>query len=579
MLLAGLDASAQIDFDGMLAATADSPPRDRMLEQRIANRIAEYYSRDLFLVHAWADPEEARELNERNMVLPGMPLQLTDDNLPIEPDAARGPRTLLLYLDTSFTPSDVRFVEVLLRGIDSWDQSRGDKVELIPIVFPRKKDWTDWLKELPKSVATPQPAPQQPNYPVYLPSPEKEEPAPAPISAETIPIWQWALLIGGLIILIGIFVLLGMWIQKRSTQELIRLATQPQQRPEVFSLHPEPKTDTVSTAEPVVVNTSGWEPHAARDFVISQTIGEPARTAKILEGWSRQGEEGLKRAAASLAASNDQLLLLMRGKMDTTAETAISQELQPLRTQQKEQFADALIALANALSYQGRDLEPVNHFGFLSQLDDQSLMHLFKEEAPRLVALLIAQLPIDQAKRLLRQFDAPTRSQVLVNLGSISQLPLSLYQEIGQHFARKAMEVRRLQGLPFDGQQVLVQLLENFDEDEQNNIIEHMAISDPQQAETTNKRLVRFSRLRDYPANVLQKAWLEVDTELMVHALAGLDKQIARHVLSTRAKRERDLILSELENEADISPALTSKARKHMLTLLKNYLKEQQWSA
>jgi flagellar motor switch protein FliG len=204
-------------------------------------------------------------------------------------------------------------------------------------------------------------------------------------------------------------------------------------------------------------------------------------------------------------------------------------------------------------------------FGFISQLNDIQLFKLIEGDKPELSSVLFAQLPDERKLKVMELLDEVERGELLLKLTDMSRLPLSVIREIGQRYAKKAKEMAGLYNIDIDGIGAIINTLDELDEHKQKEILETMLQNDLNKGQIVESKFIGFFNIHKLEVDILQNAFMDLETDTLLNALYGADKKTIEAVLNTRPPREGEMIKSELESGRTVSNSARSMARKEML--------------
>jgi flagellar motor switch protein FliG len=161
--------------------------------------------------------------------------------------------------------------------------------------------------------------------------------------------------------------------------------------------------------------------------------------------------------------------------------------------------------------------------------------------------------------------DEVERGELLLKLTDMSRLPLSVIREIGQRYAKKAKEMAGLYNIDIDGIGAIINTLDELDEHKQKEILETMLQNDLNKGQIVESKFIGFFNIHKLEVDILQNAFMDLETDTLLNALYGADKKTIEAVLNTRPPREGEMIKSELESGRTVSNSARSMARKEML--------------
>ena len=94
--------------------------------------------------------------------------------------------------------------------------------------------------------------------------------------------------------------------------------------------------------------------------------------------------------------------------------------------------------LSEDVGQNGTDGNAIHPFDFLKDLTDEQLFALVNKEEPPVIAMTLAQLEPEKRMEVVNKFDATLKGQVLVELGSLDNIPLEGVIEVGARLKEKS---------------------------------------------------------------------------------------------------------------------------------------------
>ncbi len=99
--------------------------------------------------------------------------------------------------------------------------------------------------------------------------------------------------------------------------------------------------------------------------------------------------------------------------------------------------------LSEDVGQNGADGNAIHPFEFLKDLTDEQLFALVNKEEPPVIAMTLAQLEPEKRMEVVNKFDATLKGQVLVELGSLDDVPLEGVIEVGARLKEKSTYLPR----------------------------------------------------------------------------------------------------------------------------------------
>lgn len=483
-----------------------------------------------------------------------------------------------IIVDTTYANTDIDFINSLVRSIIPIDETKGDVVKIKRSVFPKDKE--DLFAG--GAGANTRPALPTPNYiPEVRNDNSREEPANTePVKAETDNTLLYVfviLLILCLIIIVFVTYLLyrkSRDPEKKTKNEDPKLLNNPNANGQELSvIYPNGNGPDGNNSSYQTEDIINYEFN--RQHVITSVISNPKEVAGMIEAWMMTNpEEGRIRAANALSAVNPKLLNFLRPFMAESVYNELNQAVSnhQLKShndkyQEARDFSKELLSL-NAEPDRNEDL-----FEFLNQITDSQIIHMLKEEDDNLSAILLAQLESKRTKNVLGMIEINRRSSILMKMSKIDFISSSIYREVATYFSKKAIDVKGMKNVAFDGLQSILDILDQMQDEDQDQLISSIASQDLELANNIKQQFVGFKNVVYLTDLQLETALRDIDTNTIVAALTGLSNHVQNKVISQRAPREQSLIKSELESGNAVTPEERDHARKIIIDSIRKTLK------
>lgn len=480
-----------------------------------------------------------------------------------------------VIVDTTYSNSDIDFVNSLVRSVIPIDEGKGDVVKIKRSIFPKDKE--DLLNRVgantPPSLAPSYIPPQREPEPTNASANKSNEPQKAETDNTLLYVFV-VLLILCLIIIVFVTYLLYRKSKEGGQQadEEMKLLKAKNGGQELSVIYPNgggPDGSANYQTEDII----NYEFN--RQHVITSVISNPKEVAGMMEAWMLTNpDEGRLRAANALSAVNPKLLNFLRPFMSENVYAELNQTISnhQLKShndkyQEARDFSKELLSL-NAEPDRNEDL-----FEFLNQISDSQIIHMLKEEDDNLSAILLAQLESKRSKNVLGMIEINRRSSILMKMSKIDFISSSIYREVAGYFSKKAIEVKGMKNVAFDGLQAILDILDQMPDEDQDQLISSIASQDLELANTIKQQFVGFKNVVYLTDLQLEMSLRDIDTATIVYALTGLSNHVQNKVISQRAPREQSLIKSELESGNAVSPEERDAARKIIIDSIRKTLK------
>lgn len=478
-----------------------------------------------------------------------------------------------VIVDTTYSNSDIDFINSLIRSIIPIDETKGDVVKIKRSVFPKGQESLADKSNVQAAIPAPNylPAPREPERaatPVV--APEKEEKA-----ADNTLLYVFVVLLI-LCFIIIVFVTYLLYRKSKDNDKKPKTDEDPKliaggNGQDLSIIYPPGGGDGANSYQTEDIINYEFN----RQHVITSVISNPKEVAGMFETWILTNpDEGKVRAANALSAVNPKLLNFLRPFMAEQVYSDLNQAVSnhQLKShndkyQEARDFSKELLSL-NAEPDRNEDL-----FEFLNQITDSQIIHMLKEEDDNLSAILLAQLESKRSRNVLGMIEINRRSSILMKMSKIDFISSSIYREVATYFSKKAIDVKGMKNVAFDGLQSILDILDQMQDEDQDQLISTIASQDLDLANNIKQQFVGFKNVVYLTDLQLETALRDIDTNTIVSALTGISTHVQNKIITQRPPREQSLIKSELESGNAVSPEERDLSRKKIIDSIRKTLK------
>ena len=196
--------------------------------------------------------------------------------------------------------------------------------------------------------------------------------------------------------------------------------------------------------------------------------------------------------------------------------------------------------LGEDVGQNGTDGNAIHPFEFLKDLTDEQLFALVNKEDAPVIAMTLAQLEPEKRMEVVNKFDATLKGQVLVELGSLDDVPLEGVIEVGARLKEKSQYLPRTTEFSRGGAQDIAEMLGNMDANEQERYMQTLQNENPElQAEVKKYFLTFEDILEKFPDNVKRELFVAPDPSDLAIALKGLDQEVIDGIIDMLPQKKQ----------------------------------------
>ena len=196
--------------------------------------------------------------------------------------------------------------------------------------------------------------------------------------------------------------------------------------------------------------------------------------------------------------------------------------------------------LSEDVGQNGTDGNAIHPFEFLKDLTDEQLFALVNKEDPPVIAMTLAQLEPEKRMEVVNKFDATLKGQVLIELGSLDDVPLEGVIEVGARLKEKSTYLPRTTEFSRGGAKDIADMLGNMSSDEQERYMQTLQNENPDlQAEVKKYFLTFEDILEKFPENVKRELFVAPDPNDLAIAVKGLDQEVIDGIIDMLPQKKQ----------------------------------------
>jgi len=172
------------------------------------------------------------------------------------------------------------------------------------------------------------------------------------------------------------------------------------------------------------------------------------------------------------------------------------------------------------------DGSPIQPFDFLEDLNDEQLIALLDKEEPPVIAMILAQLESKKKMLILNKLDPALKGQVLIELGSLEDIPLEGIIEVGARLKEKSTYLPRTAEFSRGGAKEIADMLSDMASNEQERYMQTLQNENPELYADVKTFFLTFDDIIEkFPSDTIRGLLNEVELDDLPVAFKGLDPE------------------------------------------------------
>tara|TARA_B100000959_G_scaffold29595_1_gene28342 strand:+ start:236 stop:1171 length:936 start_codon:yes stop_codon:yes gene_type:complete len=196
--------------------------------------------------------------------------------------------------------------------------------------------------------------------------------------------------------------------------------------------------------------------------------------------------------------------------------------------------------LSEQLDDDKSDDGPIQPFEFLTNLNDEQLIALLDKEETPVIAMILAQLEPDKKMLILNKLEPTLKGEVLIELGSLGDIPLEGIIEVGARLKEKSTYLPRTAEFSRGGAKEIADMLGDMSSKEQERYMQTLQNEDPDLYAAVKMFFLTFDDIIEkFPSDVQRTLFVGFDLGKLAYAVKGLDQEVIDGIIETQpAKRQ-----------------------------------------
>lgn len=210
----------------------------------------------------------------------------------------------------------------------------------------------------------------------------------------------------------------------------------------------------------------------------------------------------------------------------------------------------------------------------LKWMDAKSIASLIKGEHPQTVALILTYLDTTQGSEILPHLPEAMRSDVMVRMATLEDIPPGVMQEIGAALEKEINQSGSGSGKKVSGVKVVANILNQVDQKSEQAIIASIAENNPDLAEQIRKLMFVFDDLVGLDIRGMQELMKDVNKDELTLALRAAKEEIKEKVFASMSARASVLLKEDMEAKGPVKLTEVEKAQQSILKIAKKLADE-----
>ncbi len=310
-----------------------------------------------------------------------------------------------------------------------------------------------------------------------------------------------------------------------------------------------------------------------RAAILLMSLGEQD-AANLLKQLDAKDVQKLGMAMAELKeVSRDQMTSVLEkfiGVVDGKADTAFgSQEyVRRVLTQAVGKQKTELLLDRVSTGQTGQGIEA------LKWMEAKAVAQIIGGEHPQIAAIVLSHLEPEQAAAILPLLTEEMRTEVLMRIASLNEVPQSALTELDQLVEKQASATSPVPLRKIGGARTVANILNAMEKDKSGEELGKIEKADTEMHGQIKDLLFIFDNLLDIDDRGIQALLREVGSDTLAVALRGAEPEVQDKILKNMSKRAAEILKDDMEARGPVKLADVEAAQKEIVVIAQRLAEE-----
>ena len=181
-------------------------------------------------------------------------------------------------------------------------------------------------------------------------------------------------------------------------------------------------------------------------------------------------------------------------------------------------------------------------FDFVLSLSDEQIFYLLGKEKPRIIALVMEQLPEEKKIPFLNKLDTKLKNKVVLEIGNLDEIPLEAVINVAKELEKKIPFLPESKEFSRGGGKSMAQILSTMSEEDAKLYLEQIELDDPELYEEVRKYFYTFEDLLGLPKEKMRELFNTIEVDDVALSLKGLGDDKLTLVSDTLPPKKQKMI-------------------------------------
>lgn len=222
---------------------------------------------------------------------------------------------------------------------------------------------------------------------------------------------------------------------------------------------------------------------------------------------------------------------------------------------------------------QGKDVSGIEG---LKWMDAPTVAELIRNEHPQIIASILVHLERDHASSILSLMPERVRNDVVLRVATLDGIQPNALKELNEVLTKVLAGSDKIKKTQLGGVRAAAEILNFLGSSIEATVVESVKEHDPDLAQKILDEMFTFDNILDLDDRSIQLLLREVQTESLVVALKGTDKELQDKIFKNMSQRAAEMLREDLESKGPVRLSEVEAEQKEILKIVRRLADEGQ---
>ncbi len=210
----------------------------------------------------------------------------------------------------------------------------------------------------------------------------------------------------------------------------------------------------------------------------------------------------------------------------------------------------------------------------LKWMEAKAVAQIISGEHPQIAAIVLSHLEPEQSASILPLLTEEMRTDVLMRIASLNEVPQSALTELDQLVERQANAAPPAVLRRIGGARTVANILNAMEKDKSKEELGKIEQADGEMHQQIKDLLFVFDNLLDVDDRGIQALLREVGSDTLAVALRGAEPEVSDKILKNMSKRAAEILKDDMEARGPVKLADVEAAQKEIVVIAQRLAEE-----